>query len=885
MMDVGFGDSSFGRKSELAAISAAMADGVSRVFVLAGDMGVGKTHLARTALAAAAEQGRAPLWVGGSASASMVPFGAVLHLIPDVNDGDRYRLLRQTAAWLKDQPGSGTPVIVVDDAHRLDDASAALIHHVATTGAAFILATVRANYRAPEAVTSLWKDGLGRRLDMGPFDREGTLGLLKSLVAGSPDPISAARLWHSSGGNALYLCELVRAAVDSGEIRTEDGIWRWTGHLGSSSRLTELVMRRLDGQGAEIRRLVQLVAFAEPLRMATLEAVGCSAELVEFAEESGLVRSQDVNGATEVCVGHPFYAEVARSSTSPLAQTRMARILLQVARSTDHPERIIRLALWQLCSGAVPDPELLRFGALQAQAALDLVMAERLARGSVATGGGTEAALVLGRLLILRGKSAEAEELLAELMLGKISDALRAELAASRAWNLTFGLHRSEDADAVLSDAWRRGVDGRDTLAAQWANLLTYAGFPQRAISMAELVLHSTTASEAARVKALSSRCESLAVGGRTIEAVESGREACRLSSKILRGDWAMSQDEAEGALVGALIQNGNLVEAATMIETAYDRAVEAGWRVGVGMWSVWRGDLSLAKGRPATAAAQIRNGLAVVTDDRHPYLEWLMRFAWSRLAVAAALTGDATLAAAALSSADAQARPSLGALDVWGGSVHAWLAVSQYEIDRGSRLALGAAQRARRDQQWSWEIQSLHQVVRFGRPQRALARIKQLAEKLNGPILALYVEHGVALAAENIAALDRVAAAYHSQGYVLLAAEAAAQAAHAAHQQGNPAASVASRQRAMEWGAACEGARTPALWRLSEPSGLTPRETQISSLVATGQSNRQIADRLVISVRTVENILHHVYEKLAIHGRQELAAIFAPSPPRPWHE
>lgn len=134
-------------------------------------------------------------------------------------------------------------------------------------------------------------------------------------------------------------------------------------------------------------------------------------------------------------------------------------------------------------------------------------------------------------------------------------------------------------------------------------------------------------------------------MSGRTIEAVASGREACRLSSATLCGDWAMSQDEAEGALVGALIQNGNLLEAGAMIEAAYGRAVEAGWRVGVGMWSVWRGDPCLARGLPETAAQHIHHGLAAAMDDPHPYLERMLRFAWSRLAQAAALTGHVTLA------------------------------------------------------------------------------------------------------------------------------------------------------------------------------------------------------------------------------------------------
>ncbi|MCY1245670.1 Bacterial regulatory protein, luxR family [compost metagenome] len=53
----------------------------------------------------------------------------------------------------------------------------------------------------------------------------------------------------------------------------------------------------------------------------------------------------------------------------------------------------------------------------------------------------------------------------------------------------------------------------------------------------------------------------------------------------------------------------------------------------------------------------------------------------------------------------------------------------------------------------------------------------------------------------------------------------------------------------------------------------LTKRERNIVGLAATGLSDRQIADRLQISVRTVEGHLYRCYLKLGIAGRDELAA------------
>ncbi|MGH3533783.1 MAG: helix-turn-helix domain-containing protein, partial [Pseudonocardiaceae bacterium] len=58
-------------------------------------------------------------------------------------------------------------------------------------------------------------------------------------------------------------------------------------------------------------------------------------------------------------------------------------------------------------------------------------------------------------------------------------------------------------------------------------------------------------------------------------------------------------------------------------------------------------------------------------------------------------------------------------------------------------------------------------------------------------------------------------------------------------------------------------------------PVGLTPRELEIARMAAGGLSSREIAARLVVAIRTVDNSLGHVYAKLGIGGRDELAPIF----------
>jgi DNA-binding CsgD family transcriptional regulator len=51
----------------------------------------------------------------------------------------------------------------------------------------------------------------------------------------------------------------------------------------------------------------------------------------------------------------------------------------------------------------------------------------------------------------------------------------------------------------------------------------------------------------------------------------------------------------------------------------------------------------------------------------------------------------------------------------------------------------------------------------------------------------------------------------------------------------------------------------------------LTPRELQVSMLVAEGASNREVATALFLTEKTVEFHLTNVYGKLGVRGRTEL--------------
>jgi DNA-binding NarL/FixJ family response regulator len=61
-------------------------------------------------------------------------------------------------------------------------------------------------------------------------------------------------------------------------------------------------------------------------------------------------------------------------------------------------------------------------------------------------------------------------------------------------------------------------------------------------------------------------------------------------------------------------------------------------------------------------------------------------------------------------------------------------------------------------------------------------------------------------------------------------------------------------------------GHRAPA--RRSWPAGLTTREVEVLGLVARGRSNKQIAQQLVVTPKTVSNHVEHVYAKIGVSSR-----------------
>jgi len=128
------------------------------------------------------------------------------------------------------------------------------------------------------------------------------------------------------------------------------------------------------------------------------------------------------------------------------------------------------------------------------------------------------------------------------------------------------------------------------------------------------------------------------------------------------------------------------------------------------------------------------------------------------------------------------------------------------------------------------------------------------------------------AVAASDGEALHEVSEAFEGLGANLYAAEASVEAAAVLRRGGRPRDAAAGENRAAQLLSRCEGAATPVVRTITARSRLTPGELDAAVQAAAGRSNKQIAADSHISVRTVENHLQHVYEKLGISSRRELA-------------
>ncbi len=203
-------------------------------------------------------------------------------------------------------------------------------------------------------------------------------------------------------------------------------------------------------------------------------------------------------------------------------------------------------------------------------------------------------------------------------------------------------------------------------------------------------------------------------------------------------------------------------------------------------------------------------------------------------------------------------------------------LAANGYLTDAVATVREAATQ-ARDRGQPTHELACLQAMTQWGDASMA-GRARELADELSLPLADAIARHAESLAAKDGEGLLEASADYRALGDRVTAADAAAQAAVAFSQSQQRRRRLYAAAIAQGLSDECGGISTPAL---RSPTGhpLTERQREIVELAVAGMSNKDIAKRLFMSVRSVEGHLYRACQRVGANSREELAAIIRKGP------
>ncbi|GIH67927.1 helix-turn-helix transcriptional regulator [Sphaerimonospora thailandensis] len=862
-----------GRAAALQTITEAATQPDAGGVVIVGPPGVGRTRLAKEAVARLAAAGHPTAWATGTRAAGVIPLGALLHLAPpgDVAVPVTEHVTGRVFGRIAERFGVPTgkrPVLVVDDTHLLDSASAALVYHLAVHTRTFVLLTVRQGQTAPDVMTALWKEWVVRRLELRPLSDGDVDTLLERGLGGPLDAVTRRTFRRLSAGNPLVLRELVQSGLEGSVLRRVDSLWHLGGQLRITGRFGDLVEAQMQVDDPAVLAVLEVLACTEPLGQPLLEDITGHSAVVR-AERQGLVVVEPSGARHQTRFTIPAYGEVIRARM-PRARARAIWGRLARALATSPCRRAddaLELAVWRLRAGLGSSaPELLA-AARRAAERSELKVAERLAVASRdtsggAASGGADANLTLAEVLVSQGRYGDAAGVLPAPE--ECDDEERADRRAMLRETIEYWQHRASPdqgqptgggaAEAVRT--WTILLEGQ--VARSLAAGKTLLARPYPRLPVRATVLAATAVVFAAGLVGDVDLVERASADG--LEIASAHRAAL---------PWAQAQ--VGGVRCLALLLGGALTTAAEAVAAAYGEAVETQTAPLVGMWAAVRGIVAKAQGRVELAQQALRE--AIVLLDGHDPLR-LRRVYLAELAGTHAMAGDAVQADAWLSRMDSCPAPPGVLFDPWIERNRAWAAAAALDLSGAATRAVMAAKAAREAGAPMIEALALFDAARFGAAKEVCGRLRRLAGDIATPATAAFAAVATALAADDAHRLVEAARTLHRIGHPLPAAEAAAAAYRLHAAAGRRTAAQKALVFAREALAECGGARTPLTDLTGSEASLTPRELQVAQLTAAGLSGRAVADRLGLSLRTVNNHLGRVYAKLGVSGRHVLAQV-----------
>ncbi|MER6434571.1 LuxR family transcriptional regulator [Streptomyces sp900105245] len=867
-----------GRKDELQRISQAWQNQRTKVLLLTGPAGVGKSRLADECLTQAVRGGWRGARATATAAAAAVPLGAIAHLLPpSVDMSDPVRAFSQVAAVLAGPQRNLRWAILVDDLHLLDTSSAVLLRQLLDSDGIRLIATIRSGEPVGEAVQALTGGDRSYRIDLGAFDQRQTEEVLQAALSGPIGQRTVHTFWAASRGNALYLREMVQGAVAASTLSSDGEIWELAkGGLPSTPRLVELIGSRLAGAEAEDRELLELLALCEPLSLEDAATVVHPQSLTNL-ESTGLIQMRQDRRRTTVALAHPLYGEALRADMPALRRREL--ILAQVKRTKAHGARrredSLRLATWELAASGTADPQLLVRAAILASHSHDYEQVITLLEGLPDDAHTYESHLLNGNALLQVGRWEAADTVLARAEALAGGEAQKVAVTLHRTWSLFWVAGRTEAALQVNAASYQKAADAKwqRVLKLNEASLLILSGNvpKQDHAVLSDLDAHfAGEPSIPAWSMAALAKAHLLGQTGRLNEAVSFGQQA-----------YSAHRDIDETAL-------GSLIPAAQLVAVSYaladvgqldksrqatdiilaategtDNALTWTWASYFRGRTEWlAGDIAVARGWFAQTIARSR---------AHRYVPSLFR-ALAGLAACAAVLGDLEASASAIEEMAGYSPMGSHAGEEYLGQ--AWLYAAHGDIGQARATLFVAVEKAKLAGDITSEIILLTDIARLGGAKEVTERLAALADACDGAFARARARFATALAADDASQLQAVADELQVIGANLLAAEAANAAAAAWQRAGNARRATAAANQAAACAINCKGAHTLLLNAAQATAALTHREREVALLAAAGTASKEIAEILHLSVRTVDNHLQHAYSKLGITARRELAAV-----------
>ncbi|MDM4141093.1 LuxR family transcriptional regulator [Mycobacterium sp. FLAC0960] len=864
-----------GRDAEFRRSLAALSNGDFSGVALVGDSGVGKSTLARMLAKTVESAGRTVRFALGTQTGCALPLGAFSRVV-SLGVGHEPAIMLAAAHNTLGQDKN--LVVVVDDAQLLDPLSATLVNQLAAGRSARLIVTIRSGEPVSDAVTALLKERLLLTVHIDPFTREQTALLAGAVLGGPVESGLVDELFERSAGNLLLLRGFLAAGRESGAlVHTEEG-WQLRGPLRADRELHDALDFRLQSLSPAELEVVEILATAELLELEILREI-CDADAMAHLERRGLIQLVADGSHTLVQLNHPMLSEAAtrragmvrsRQINGLLAKT-LRRHLRTAGRRSQLPDLRgrIQLAQFMMRSDLDPDLSVAVKAAADALAMSNVVLGEELARFAVDRGGGLPAALVLAEAVSWQGRGEEAEAILLDVDVD-VDDADEWSVArwgCLRAANLAWGCGDAETAGRVLSDVKQRVAceGGLHLINALEVSIGFFCGDVASTIEAGPALCESDVM-PMATVWAAVATCGALMAAGRFAEVGPIAEAGLRATALCKAGSQRFAIGVAEVMVAAA---SGDY-PAAERIHKRY-AAMAIGIPAAEAMVDAMLGLVQVTRGELPAACATLDRSISELSQGFPS--PWLLVVA-ALHAQAEGARGESAAAAAALRRAEKVYGPHVGVFLPELELARAWERAAAGDPAAAQAHALQAAETARAAGMNVAEMRARHAAVRFGDRSQA-TRLAELVETLNTPSARAVADHARGLAQHDGDLLDAAAHRFADLGGLAFAADASAQAAGEHARAGDRRKEVESSTWAHALASRC-GSRTPALEAAARPLPFSGRERQIVLLVAAGLSNRQIADRLVISVRTVEGHLYRLFTKLGINNRDELIRLMS---------